>query len=198
MHKIEAHNNEKSEIIKTLREKVNVTCTPVGKKHGQTHHEKSTVADANDKLVCLKRGTIHSPTPRKLKMVKHGSPLLKTQASQSHREEIFSNQQNLEIRKSARIKLFTPSKIKVVYRANKETETIKSRIISGYFAKVVKGITKGNSRKSLAKTLFSSNLHPHLPACFIKKIKQELSDLLSTKNVSILKQANCENLTNFG
>lgn len=89
MHKIEAHNNEKSEIIKALREKMNVTCTPVGKTHGQTHHEKSTVADANDELGCLKRGTIHSPTPRKLKMVKHGSPLLKKQASQSHREEFF-------------------------------------------------------------------------------------------------------------
>lgn len=69
MHKIEALNNEKCEIIKTLREKMNVTCTPVGKTHGQTHHVKSTVADANDELGCLKRGTIHSPTPRKLKMV---------------------------------------------------------------------------------------------------------------------------------
>lgn len=58
---------------------------------------------------------------------------------------------------------------KVVYRANKEIETTKSRIISGYFAKDVKGITKGNSRKSLAKTLFSSNLQPHLHACFIRK-----------------------------
>lgn len=105
----------------------------------------------------------------------------------------------MEIRKSARIKLFTPSKIKVVYRANKgETETTKSGIISGDFAKVVKGIAKGNSRKSLAKTLFSSNLQPHLHACFIKKIKQELSDLLSTKNVSILRQVNCESLANFG
>lgn len=103
-------------------------------------HEKSTVADANDESEpeCLKRGTIHSPTPRKLKMVKQGSPLLKTQAS--HREVICTNQQNLEIRKSAKIKLFTPSKIKVVYRANKETETTKSRIISGDFPEVVKGI----------------------------------------------------------
>lgn len=84
-----------------------------------------------------------------------------------------------------------------MYRANKETETTKSRIISGDFAKVVKGITKGNSRKSLAKTLFSSNLQPQLHACFIKKIKQELSDLLSTKTVSILRQVNYENLANF-
>lgn len=30
-----------------------------------------------------------------------------------------------------------------------------------------------------------------------KKIKQELSDLLSTKNVSILRQGNCENLAKF-
>lgn len=75
MHKIEALNNEKYEIIKTLREKMNVTFTPVGKTKDQTHHEKSTVADANDerKPECLKRGTIHSPTPRKLKMVKHGT-----------------------------------------------------------------------------------------------------------------------------
>lgn len=41
---------------------------------------------------------------------------------------------------------------KIVYRANKEIEPTKPSIISGDFAKVVKGITKGNSRKSLAKT----------------------------------------------
>lgn len=37
MHKIEVLNNEKCEIIKTLREKMNVTFTPVGKTQNQTH-----------------------------------------------------------------------------------------------------------------------------------------------------------------
>lgn len=66
---------------------MNVTFTPVGK-----HRTKCIMKNeqlqmlVNGKLGCLKKGTIPMPTPWKLNIVKHGSLLLKTQASQFHKE----------------------------------------------------------------------------------------------------------------
>ncbi|XP_061170768.1 uncharacterized protein LOC133180239 [Saccostrea echinata] len=185
LHKLDELRKEKIELIKSLRENLtldNVELTSVGVNVSAsftTPAELGTSKDVFSEEDGSKRSRplIHSPTPRKVKRCKPG--LTKTP----------------EKLRQPRIKLFTPSKIKVLFNAGKQ---IKCRIVKdAELRQVIKAISRGQPKRRIAKFAYNSSLKEELAKFVIHDIEKDITELTSKKSNCCLRSTECDNLSSF-
>ncbi|XP_062605477.1 uncharacterized protein LOC134267273 isoform X2 [Saccostrea cucullata] len=187
LHKVDELRKEKFEIIKSLREKltlnnVELTRPSVGVNMSAsvtspTPAELRTSTDAFGEEDGCKRSLIHSPTPRKVKRCKPGF----TKTPEKLRQP--------------RIKLFTPSKIKVLFNTGKQ---IKCRMVKdAEFRQVIKAISRGQPKRHIAKFAYNSSLKEELAKFVIHDIEKDITKLTSKKSNCCLRSTECDNLSSF-
>ncbi|XP_062574184.1 uncharacterized protein LOC134236019 isoform X2 [Saccostrea cucullata] len=162
--KVESLKAERYDIIKNLRQKY----------QGDISVEQPKIWTPKSK----KHNIVHSPTPRKVKQVFVTSQLESSQSAKKER---------------AKTQLFSPSKIKVVYRGTKEK--VKSKLIpSGDYQKIIKCMSKGESHKKVSEVIYNSSLKEKVLNCVVKDVRKELSKLSSTKTASFLRKTSSDEL----
>lgn len=63
--------------------------------------------------------------------------------------------------------------------------------------RVIKAISSGQPKRSIAKFVYNSLLKDELIMCVIHDIKKDIMNLVSKKSNCCLRSAKCENLSNF-
>lgn len=176
INKLEELRKEKNELIKSMRanlKSIQTTCTSNSVSDASVTNDINVQEDGSKRS----RPILHSPTPRKVKKCKQG--FVKTP----------------EKTRKPCIKLFTPSKIKVLFNTGKQ---IKSRTVKdAELKRVIKAISSGQPKRSIAKFVYNSLLKDELIMCVIHDIEKDIMNLVSKKSNCCLRSAKCENLSNF-
>ncbi|XP_033745060.1 uncharacterized protein LOC117337649 [Pecten maximus] len=172
--KLETLKNEKQKLVSELRDKY-LTNMP------QTQTPKS-----------LKRTKPlqHTPTPRKSKKALWTTPSRSTHAVQT--APASTPKTSKPAITGVKVKLFTPSKIKVLYRIK---DKVRSKVLreKGSIA-MVKSIMYG--KPGAAKCVYSALQQP-IRKCVLRDIQKEISKLTSTLNLSLFRRIDHKNLTSF-
>ncbi|XP_069126748.1 uncharacterized protein [Argopecten irradians] len=146
----------------------------------------------------------HTPTPRKSKKALWRTPQRSVsklseqpQQSETLTAAIESQTTASPIRSkppssSVKVKLFTPSKVKVLYRIKDKIRTKVMKEKSS--VTMIKGIIHG--KPGAAKSIYTALQGP-IRKCVLQDIKREISKLTSSLNMSLFRQINHRNLTKF-
>lgn len=123
-----------------------------------------------------KHNIIHSPTLRKVKQLfvpssqsdlTGSTTISDSQASCSKK----THEQEEKKEKRAKIQLFSPSKIKVVFRGKKES--VKSKVIpAGVYQDIIRGMTRGESHQRVSQLLYNSSLKENILNSVLKDLKK--------------------------
>ncbi|XP_056019475.1 uncharacterized protein LOC130054274 [Ostrea edulis] len=187
LHKMEDLRKEKGEVIKSFRQNLtlgNVSATAtmielsLRNEDTLTPIENVISDDSNLESKRSRQGVGLSPTPRKIKKSK---PVSAKTPDKPKRKPC--------------IKLFTPSKIKVLFNTGKQ---IKSRLVKdAELKRVVKAISNGQPKRKIAMIAYNSFLKEEFISCVISDIKKDITKLVSKKANCCLRSTKCDNLSNF-
>lgn len=187
--KLESLKADRLELIRTLRQKY----------QGEFSLHQPRMWTPKSK----KHNIIHSPTLRKVKQLfvpssqsdlTGSTTISDSQASCSKK----THEQEEKKEKRAKIQLFSPSKIKVVFRGKKES--VKSKVIpAGVYQDIIRGMTRGESHQReshqrVSQLLYNSSLKENILNSVLKDLKKELSKLSSTKTGSCLRRTSSDDL----
>ena len=84
-----------------------------------------------------------------------------------------------------------------MYRTKTDSR-IRTKVVQDtQFAQIVKNIATHKGEKRTAKGIYHSSLKNELRECMLKELKEEVLNLTSTKNYSMLRHIDSDSLSNF-
>ncbi|XP_033745242.1 uncharacterized protein LOC117330830 [Pecten maximus] len=199
MHKLDALRSEKITIISALKEKL--------KNARQIQKPPVTPVRSHKKRVML-----HSPTPRKTKKALFKTPTkTRTTPDMTSISTSDTPKQMVMVHASgstaiadnmpeSRVKLktsFSPNKVKVMFRTKKDSKIRAKVVQDGKSKQIIKNIAMHNSKDRTAKIIMESTLKEAVTKRVLKEIRNEITKLTSTLNMSVLRRNDSKSLGTF-